>query len=99
MMLPTEVDVTVQIDEVQSVPDGFGFHLKASEYTWITLVFDTKAEAEAAHSHAEKAVAKAKALEVDSIELFTRFVRRHECPGYAQGNGLAGPGKMDPSRP
>src|SRR6478752_7625163 len=29
MMLPTEVDVTVQIDEVQSVPDGFGFHLKA----------------------------------------------------------------------
>ena len=64
MMLPAEVDVTVQVDEVQSVPDGFGFHLKASEYTWITLVFDNKAEAEAAHSHAEKAVAKAKALKV-----------------------------------
>ena len=64
MMLPAEVDVTVQVDEVQSVPDGFDFHLKASEYTWITLVFDNKAEAEAAHSHAEKAVAKAKALKV-----------------------------------
>jgi hypothetical protein len=64
MMLPAEVHVTVQVDEVQSVPDGFGFHLKASEYTWITLVFDNKAEAEAAHSHAEKAVAKAKALKV-----------------------------------
>jgi len=37
MMRPMEVDVTVQVDEVQSVPDGFGFHLKASEYTWITL--------------------------------------------------------------
>ena len=54
MMLPAEVDVTVQVDEVQSVPDGFGFHLKASEYTWITLVFDNKAEA----------LAKAKALKV-----------------------------------
>ena len=64
MMLPTEVDVTVQIDEVQSVPDGFGFHLKASEYTWITLVFDTKAEADAGHNHAAKAVAQAKALKI-----------------------------------
>ena len=64
MMLPAEVDVTVQVDEVQSVPDGFGFHLKASEYTWITLVFETKHEAEAAHSHAAKAVAHAKALKI-----------------------------------
>ena len=46
------------------VPDGFGFHLKASEYTWITLVFETKGEAEAAHSHAAKAMAYAKALKV-----------------------------------
>jgi hypothetical protein len=29
--------MTVQVDEVQMVPDGFGFHLKASEYTWITV--------------------------------------------------------------
>jgi hypothetical protein len=64
MMRPMEVDVTVQVDEVQSVPDGFGFHLKASEYTWITLVFETKEEAEAAHSHAAKAVAQAKALKI-----------------------------------
>ena len=56
--------MTVQVDEVQPVPDGFGFHLKASEYTWITLVFDNKAEAEAAHSLTQKAVAKAKALKV-----------------------------------
>ena len=56
--------MTVQVDEVQSVPDGFGFHLKASEYTWITVVFETKDEAEAAHSHAAKAVAKAKALKI-----------------------------------
>ena len=55
-------DVSIQVDEV--VPDGFGFHLKASEYTWITLVFETKGEAEAAHSHAAKAVAHAKALKV-----------------------------------
>ena len=63
-MLPAEVDVTVQVDEVQSVPDGFGFHLKASEYTWITLVFETKGEAEAAHSHAAKAVAHATGLNI-----------------------------------
>ncbi len=56
--------MTVQVDEVQSVPDGFGFHLKASEYTWITLVFETKKEAEAAHSHAAKAVANAKELKI-----------------------------------
>jgi hypothetical protein len=46
------------------VPDGFGFHLKASEYTWITVVFDTKKEAEAAHSHAEKTVAHATGLKI-----------------------------------
>jgi hypothetical protein len=46
------------------VPDGFGFHLRASEYTWVTLVFDTKDEAKAAHGHAAKAVEKAKALKV-----------------------------------
>ena len=56
--------MTVQVDEVQMVPDGFGFHLKASEYTWITLVFESKDEAEAAHSHAAKAVAHAKALKI-----------------------------------
>ena len=58
------LEVNVQVDEVQMVPDGFGFHLQASEYTWVTLVFETKAEAEAAHSHAAKAVAKAKALKI-----------------------------------
>ena len=52
--------MNVRVDEVQMVPDGFGFHLQASEYTWVTLVF----EAEAAHSHAAKAVAKAKALKI-----------------------------------
>ena len=57
-------NVSIQVDVVQSVPDGFGFHLKASEYTWITLVFETKGEAEAAHSHAAKAVAHAKALQI-----------------------------------
>jgi hypothetical protein len=46
------------------VPDGFGFHLQAGEYTWVTLVFETKHEAEAAHSHAAKAVAHAKALKI-----------------------------------
>ena len=56
--------MTVQVDEVQMVPDGFGFHLKASEYTWVTLVFETKDEAQAAHSQAAKAVAKAKALKI-----------------------------------
>jgi hypothetical protein len=56
--------VTVQVDEVQMVPDGFGFHLKASEYTWVTLVFETKDEAEAAHGHAAKAVTRAKALKI-----------------------------------
>jgi hypothetical protein len=56
--------MSIQVDEVQSVPDGFGFHLKASEYTWITLVFETKGEAEAAYSHAAKAVAHAKALKI-----------------------------------
>jgi hypothetical protein len=56
--------VNVRVDDVQMVPDGFGFHLQASEYTWVTLVFETKAEAEAAHSHAAKAVAKAKALKI-----------------------------------
>jgi allantoicase len=56
--------MTVQVDSVQMVPDGFGFHIKASEYTWITLVFETKREAEAAHSHAEKAVAQAKAVKI-----------------------------------
>ena len=57
-------DVNVRVDDVQMVPDGFGFHLQASEYTWVTLVFDTKDEAKAAHSHAEKAVANAKALKI-----------------------------------
>jgi allantoicase len=57
-------NVSIQVDEVQSVPDGFGFHLKASEYTWVTLVFETKGEAEAAHGHAAKAVAHAKALKI-----------------------------------
>ena len=42
------LEVNVRVDEVQMVPDGFGFHLQASEYTWVTLVFETKAEAEAA---------------------------------------------------
>jgi hypothetical protein len=56
--------MNVQVDEVQMVPDGFGFHLRASEYTWVTLVFETKAEAEAAHSHAANAVAHAKALKI-----------------------------------
>jgi hypothetical protein len=59
-----ETDVTLQVDSVQMVPDGFGFHIKASEYTWITLVFETKHEAEAAHGHAEKAVAHAKAVKI-----------------------------------
>ena len=62
--LQRRCDVTVQVDEVQSVPDGFGFHLKASEYTWITVVFETKDEAEAAHKHAAKAVDGAKALQI-----------------------------------
>ena len=48
------------------VPDGFGFHLKASEYTWISLVFESKDEAEAAHSHPRKAVAHGKALKIVS---------------------------------
>ena len=61
--VPTEVQ-REHSGEVQSVPDGFGFHLKASEYTWITLVFETKEEAEAAHSHAAKAVTHAKALKI-----------------------------------
>ena len=39
-------------------------HLKASEYTWITVVFETKDEAEAAHKHAAKAVDGAKALQI-----------------------------------
>ena len=56
--------MTVQVDEVQMVPDGFGFHLKASEYTWVTLVFETKDEAEKAHSNAAKVVARAKALKI-----------------------------------
>jgi hypothetical protein len=56
--------MNVQVDEVQMVPDGFGFHLRASEYTWVTLVFESKDEAEAAHSHAAKAVAQAKALKI-----------------------------------
>ena len=56
--------MTVQVDEVQMVPDGFGFHLKASEYTWVALVFETKDEAEAGHNHAAKAVAQAKALKI-----------------------------------
>jgi hypothetical protein len=56
--------VSIQVDEVQMVPDGFGFHLKASEYTWITLVFESKHEAEAAHGHAAKAVAGAKGLRI-----------------------------------
>ena len=54
----------IQVDEVQMVPDGFGFHIKASEYTWITLVFEKKADAEAAHGHAEKAVANATAVKI-----------------------------------
>jgi hypothetical protein len=37
-----------------------------AEYTWITLVFETKGEAEAAHSHAAKAIAHAKALKIVS---------------------------------
>jgi hypothetical protein len=45
---PRRRDVNVHVDEVQMVPDGFGFHLQASEYTWATLVFETKQEAEAA---------------------------------------------------
>jgi hypothetical protein len=61
---PRRCDVNVQVDEVQMVPDGFGFHLQASEYTWVTLIFETKHEAEAAHSHAAKAVAHAKALKI-----------------------------------
>jgi hypothetical protein len=52
--------------EVQSVPDGFRFYLNASEYSWITVVFVTKDEAEAAHKHAAKAVEGAKALRVVS---------------------------------
>ena len=35
--------MTVQVNSVQMVPDGFGFHIKASEYTWITLVFEPNA--------------------------------------------------------
>jgi allantoicase len=54
--------MTVQIDPVQMVPDGFGFHIKASDYTWITLVFETKNEAEEAHAHAAKAVAHARSM-------------------------------------
>ena len=54
--------MNVRVDDVQMVPDGFGFHLQASEYTWVTLVFETKAEAEAAHSHAAKAVVKPRLL-------------------------------------
>jgi hypothetical protein len=27
-------DVNVQVDQVQMVPDGFGFHLQASEPAW-----------------------------------------------------------------
>jgi hypothetical protein len=56
--------VNVQVDEVQNVPDGFGFHLRASDYTWVTLVFETKDEAKAAHSHAAKAAAQGKALKI-----------------------------------
>ena len=56
--------MNVSVDEVQMVPDGFGFHLRASEYTWVTLLFDSKDEAKAAHGHAAKAVEKAKALKI-----------------------------------
>ena len=59
------------------VPDGFGFHLRASEYTWVTLVFESKDEAEAAHSHAAKAVAQAKALKiVQPLSRLNGFLRR-----------------------
>jgi hypothetical protein len=56
--------MTLQVDAVQMVPDGFGFHLKLSEFTWVTLVFATKAEAETAHGHAVKAVAHAKSFKI-----------------------------------
>ena len=54
----------IQVDEVQMVPEGFGFHIQASEYTWITLVFETKSAAETAHGHAAKAVANATAVKI-----------------------------------
>jgi hypothetical protein len=47
--------------------------LKASEYTWITLVFETKDEAQAAHSHAAKAVAQAKALKIVNRQVRQNF--------------------------
>jgi hypothetical protein len=56
--------MTIQVDPVQMVPDGFGFHIKASNYTWITVVFETKKEAEEAHGHAAKAVTHAKAVKI-----------------------------------
>ena len=54
----------IQVDEVQMVPDGFGFHIQASEYTWITSVFETKSAAETAHWHAAKAVGNATAVKI-----------------------------------
>jgi len=54
--------MNVSVDEVQMVPDGFGFHLRASEYTWVTLVFDTKDEAKAAHGHAARRSRKRRLL-------------------------------------
>ncbi len=56
--------MVVDVDAVQMVPDGFGFHIRAGMYTWIRLVYETKEAAEDAHGHASKAVAHAKTAKI-----------------------------------
>ncbi|OLB75601.1 MAG: hypothetical protein AUI16_11330 [Alphaproteobacteria bacterium 13_2_20CM_2_64_7] len=51
--------MAVEVDKVQQVNDGYGFNIKANRYRWMTLIYETEAEAQEGRAHALKAVEKA----------------------------------------
>jgi hypothetical protein len=51
--------MAVEVDKVQSVDGRHGFHIKATRYTWMTLIYETEAAAEEGRAYALKAVEKA----------------------------------------
>jgi hypothetical protein len=51
--------MAVAVDKVQQVEGGYGFNIMATRYRWMTLVYETEAEAKEGRAHALKAVEKA----------------------------------------
>jgi len=62
-----EAMIAIKVGKVQSVTDGYGFNIKATPYSWMTLIYETKEAAEEGYGYAIKALAKATSATLSEI--------------------------------